>query len=237
MIALTLDIDWAPDFVIDWVAKKLIKSSVKATWFVTHACPAVDRLRKRPDLFELGIHPNFLPGSTHGSTTEEVLDYCMRLVPEARSMRTHGLVQSTQLLELVMTRTPIISDVSLFLPNAAGIRPVEYHWAGRKLIRLPYFWEDDFEMGRPNPCFEIGTILSKGAGLKIINFHPMHVYLNSNSMELYESVKEIKEDLFDLKEKDISSHINSGNGVQTMFSDTVKYLSIENTSMCLRDIN
>jgi len=36
MIALTLDIDWAPDWMIEKVAEMLLKYGVKATWFATH---------------------------------------------------------------------------------------------------------------------------------------------------------------------------------------------------------
>src|SRR4028119_935918 len=92
-VAITLDVDWAPDFVIDSVAETLRRARVKCTWFVTHPSPAVDRLRRHPELFELGVHPNFLPGSTQGATAADVLNYCRRLVPDARSMRTHSLVQ------------------------------------------------------------------------------------------------------------------------------------------------
>src|SRR5215467_8520985 len=95
---LTFDIDWAPDFMIDHVAGILVEARVRATWFVTHSSDAIDRLREHPDLFELGIHPNFLPGSSHGSSPQEVLQTCMTIVPEAQSFRTHSLVQSTPLL-------------------------------------------------------------------------------------------------------------------------------------------
>lgn len=70
--ALTIDIDWVPDWIIEEVASILIDHNVKATWFVTHASPAVDKLQQMPELFELGMHPNCLPGSTHGDTEDEV---------------------------------------------------------------------------------------------------------------------------------------------------------------------
>ena len=86
-LVLSFDIDWAPDFAIDAVAQKLISRSVKATWFVTHLSPAISRLAERPDLFELGIHPNFLPGSDHGGSPAEVLAFMNTLVPNAVSVR------------------------------------------------------------------------------------------------------------------------------------------------------
>lgn len=46
---LTLDIDWAPDFIIDEVVSILVKNNVKATWFITHNSPAIDRLRLFPE--------------------------------------------------------------------------------------------------------------------------------------------------------------------------------------------
>ena len=78
---ITLDIDWAPEVVIDWMAQVLIDANVRATWFVTHESQAVNRLRRRSDLFESGIHPNFMAGSSHGATPIAVLRHCLDLVP------------------------------------------------------------------------------------------------------------------------------------------------------------
>lgn len=72
---ITLDVDWAPDYMVDYVASILISHRVKATWFVTHESLSVWRLRKRNDLFELGVHPNFLTGSTHGNNSLDVLNH------------------------------------------------------------------------------------------------------------------------------------------------------------------
>ncbi|HET7110393.1 MAG TPA: hypothetical protein VFI41_05940, partial [Gemmatimonadales bacterium] len=36
-VGFTLDVDWAPDCVIDHVAEELRQAGVPATWFVTHA--------------------------------------------------------------------------------------------------------------------------------------------------------------------------------------------------------
>jgi hypothetical protein len=136
-VAITLDVDWAPDFAIDHAARLLVAHEVAATWFITHASAAVERLREHPELFELGIHPNFAAGSTHGRTPEAVLDHVLALVPEARAMRTHGLVQSSALLALVRAHTRIAVDASLFLPHADGLAPVEYPLETGTLRRVP----------------------------------------------------------------------------------------------------
>jgi hypothetical protein len=181
---ITLDVDWAPDFMIDEVAQALAARGVRATWFITHPSPAVDRLRERPDLFELGIHPNLLPGTTQGP---DPIAHCLELVPGARCARTHSLVQSTPLLEDLMA-AGIAVDVSLFLPRHEHLRPFEHFSAAGRIVRVPYVFEDDLEMARPEPCWDPEPLLA-GPGLKVFDFHPVHLCLNSSSFAPYAALK------------------------------------------------
>jgi hypothetical protein len=234
-IVLTFDVDWAPDFAIDFVAEQLLDRRLKATWFITHQSPALERLREHPELFELGIHPNFLPGSTHGPTPGEVLRYCMKLVPEATSLRTHGLYQSTPLLDEVLSNTPITRDVSLFLPHASLLQPVQYDWKGRTLLRIPYYWEDDLEMERGSPCWRLAD-LKTGQGLKVFDFHPIHVYLNSATMRSYTEVKQIAPGLDQVAQSDASGYIFDGEGTRTMFMEVIDHLAATGRSLRIKDI-
>jgi hypothetical protein len=236
-VVITVDIDWAPDFVIDSVAERLITYQVRATWFVTHASPAIERLRQYPDLFELGIHPNFLPGSTHGGTTETILTHCMRLVPTATSMRTHALIQSSPLLIKIMTQTPITTDVSLFLPYASFLHPVEFWWQHRRLVRIPYFWEDDLEMERFIPSWHLTPLLQIGEGLKIFDFHPIHIYLNSARMEPYQSLKQRVPRLVEATPSDVDGYIQADAGTNSLFTEIVEYLAVNGRSARIQDIN
>jgi hypothetical protein len=235
-IALTLDVDWAPDFMIDFAAEILIEHRVRATWFVTHDSPALTRLRQHSDLFELGIHPNFFPESSQGNTAEAVLRHCLELVPDAVSVRTHGLLQSTPLLAQIMDQTPVKSDCSLFVPHAVNLRPVEYQWAQRTLLRVPYFWEDDFEMERTTPCWQLRQLLAKGPGLKVFDFHPVHVYLNSRTMAAYRSLKERAPNLSESTPELAAAAIQSGAGSQTLFIELAKHLGETGRSLLMRDI-
>ncbi len=219
---ITLDIDWAPDYAIDFAASLLIETQVRATWFVTHDSPAVRRLRQHPHLFELGIHPNFLPGTTHGKTESEILSHCMEFAPQARVVRTHGLVQTSNLLEKVIDETPISVDVSLFLPHAAALEPVVYYWEnGKRLVRLPYMWEDDFEMVRPDGIWDLGRMIDRGTGLMIMDFHPIHVFLNSLTLATYRSVR-AQGRLADLSEEFVSGHIATGPGAGYAFRSAIE---------------
>ena len=230
---ITLDIDWAPDYAIDFAANLLIEAQVRATWFVTHNSPAVDRLRQHPHLFELGIHPNFLPGSTHGKTESEILSHCMGLVPQARTVRTHGLVQTSNLLESIIDETPVSVDVSLFLPHAAALSPVVYYWENHKrLVRLPYMWEDDFEIVRPDSIFDLAAMIDRGSGLMIMDFHPIHVFLNSVSLSTYRLLRAMGR-LEDLPEEVVRKHRNTGRGVDYAFAQLSSGCSASKLFFCM----
>jgi hypothetical protein len=230
---LTFDIDWAPDFAIDGLAETLIERRVKSTWFVTHHSPAVDRLRRRPDLFELGLHPNFLPLSTHGATPEEIISHCSQLVPDALSLRTHCLVQSTPLLRTIARTTRIQADVSLFLPGMSGLRPFEQRFGSRSLLRVPFVWEDDVEMDAPAPDWHPKSILELD-GLRVFNFHPIHVFLNSTQMDPYRELTLAGKLLPLTTESEAAPLRHHGEGTRTMLESVVEYLGSRPT-YCVRD--
>ena len=187
-LVLTLDVDWAPDFVIDEVAAVLTGHRVKATWFVTHQSAAIDRLRSHGDLFELGIHPNMLPGSTHGQSEDEVLSHVKEIVPDAVSMRTHGLYQTSTWLAKAARDYAIQIDASLFLPNTDHLAPHQLKWDEADLWRVPYYWEDDMEMFQDPPRWQLNALRSSAPGWKIFNFHPIHVVMNTQSFSTYKEL-------------------------------------------------
>lgn len=219
-VVLTFDLDWAPDFAIDSVADLLVERRTRATWLITHASPAVDRLRQHADLFELGIHPNFRSGSTHGSAIDSVLEHCMEIVPEAVSMRTHSLVQSTPLLARVVATTPIRTDASLLLPRVPGLRPFEQPYDGNVLLRVPFDWEDDVEMEFAAPRWDARAVLRE-PGMRTFNFHPMLVYLNARDMTPYRTVRSVGPRLDALHEVDARPYVTEGTGARTTLHELV----------------
>ncbi len=222
---ITIDIDWAPDAVVDAVAAVLIEHRVRATWFVTHAGASVERLREHDDLFELGSHPNFTAGSTHGVEPREVLRHCAELVPGARVMRTHGLHQSSGLLTLAQREIGVEIDASLFLPHTAGLAPIDLWTDAGRLIRVPYLWEDDAEMFRPAPIWRLEPLLALGDGLRVLDFHPIHVFLNSSSLAPYRALKARYPRFRDVAVGQIDDLVATGEGTATLFSAAVAFLA------------
>ena len=221
--AITIDLDWAPDYMIDPMAEALIQRGVRATWLITHASPSIEALRNRPDLFELGIHPNFQPGSTHGRTPKEVVDHCLRLVPSARCVRTHGLLQSTPLLHELGRRKGLQVDLSLFLRRLRYAAPLRFEYRDARLLRLPHIWEDDMEMASTDPNWQLAPILRLD-GLKVLAFHPVHVFLNCANGAAYDEFKRWKKTDAETV-SDARQLQTSGEGPATMFTEAADYLA------------
>jgi len=222
---ITLDVDWAPDWCIEYVSKILIDKKIKATWFITHDSPAIKKILNHPDLFELGIHPNFHANSTQGNNPREVMKTLMSIIPSAVSVRTHGLVQSTPLLKMMREEFNLKYDISILLYKCANISPhVIYTPEKKSIIRIPFFWEDDLEMFNPRPDFSFKSEKYPNHGLKIFNFHPIHIYLNSSSLELYNACKEKKLKLADLTAECADAFKNYDHGTLTMFNEMTDYL-------------
>lgn len=232
---LTLDVDWAPDFVIEDVANLLRQHRIRSTWFVTHASPAIDALADEPDLFELGIHPNFLPSSSHGETHDEVLDYCRSIVPGAVSCRTHALAQSAPILDALI-RHNVAIDVSLFLPDATHLTPTLYHSACGDLFRTPFFWEDCCESHRERPRWELKEIDVDSPGLKIFSFHPMHLFLNSESMARYRRLTGTHSPLSELDEDQLRPLVNQGLGARSLFLELASWMHATRKHGQIRDL-
>lgn len=220
---LTLDIDWAPDWMIDRVAEILTDNAVKATWFATHASPAVDRLKQRTDLFEIGIHPNCLPGSTHGNTEDETLSHMKALFPDADIMRTHGLYQSTAFLIKAATQFGIRIDVSLLLCRAPHLSCHCIRRSGMELWRVPFVWEDDIEMFEKSPIWSISDPGLDTPGLKVFDFHPVHILLNTIDIRGYDRLKE-SVPISNWTSDQVLSHRADGPGPASLFQEIVQRL-------------
>lgn len=215
--AITFDVDWAPDWVVEDCVDMCVSRNIPVTVFVTHQSSILKDLLTDSNI-EVGIHPNFLQGSSHGSTIVEVLDYCMDLVPTAKSMRTHGLVQTTQLFGTIADcYTSIEIDVSLFLPNHPFLEPVNmYYGASERCIkRIPYFWEDDCFAMDPNHSWDLSVPILKAPGYQVFDFHPIHVAANMSSLKGYNRLKRIKK-VVDFSRKDVASICNYKAGCKTL---------------------
>lgn len=193
-VFLTFDIDWANDDVLNDTIAIMERAETAATWFVTHDTAVLNRLRANPR-FELGIHPNFnflLEGDPrNGRNAREVIERLMEIVPEAKSVRSHSMTQSSGLLELFKS-AGLTHDVNHFVPHYTGIELTPWQlWNG--LCRVPYCWEDDVnilyaELGLSDKS-PTAIALASEVGFRVFDFHPIHVFLNTESLDRYERTR------------------------------------------------
>lgn len=194
-IFLTFDIDWAHDDILMDTITLISKASVAATWFVTHETLMLKNIRKIPHQ-ELGIHPNFnllFDGFFDKSLdVKNITKNLLNIVPEAKSIRSHSMTQSSRLLDMFKDMG-LTHEVNHFIPHHTGIELSPWIlW--NYLCKVPYFWEDDVHIlyesigiAQKNPV-ELAT-KKKGGELKVFDFHPIHVFLNTESLDRYERTR------------------------------------------------
>jgi hypothetical protein len=221
---LSIDIDWAHDNVLLDMIEIVEKYSVPTTWFVTHETPLLERLRSNPD-FELGIHPNFnflLNGDSRaGRDAAEVLNRLMVIVPEAKSVRSHSTTQSSILLDL-FSKNNLTHECNSFIPAHSCIELKPWSlWSG--ITRIPYFWEDDVHLlyeshGIPqkNP---IELVTSMPGAVKVFDFHPIHVFLNTKSLDHYELTRP-----FHKKPNQLIKYRDAGYGTRSRLIQLLEHL-------------
>ena len=215
---LTFDVDWASDKVLSFTLDILEKYSIKATFFITHETTLIKRMADNPNI-EVGIHPNFnhlLDGDArYGKNMAEVLKNFKKLSLNSCSVRSHSMVQGTQLLEL-FEKHKLVFDCNHFIPYDAGIELKPWFFWNNTIIKVPYFWEDDVHCRHGwewNP-----QIYAKAKGIKVFDFHPIHIYLNTEHLDRYHQAKE-----FHAKPYKLSSLINKKHyGTRNFLLDLIK---------------
>ena len=198
-VFLTFDIDWCSDFVLSSTLDLIENYDISATFFVTHHTTLLERMRENPKI-ELGIHPNFNPllegDFRYGKNAREVVEYYMNIVPDAVSVRSHSMTQNSRLLD-IFSEFDLKYDCNHFIPYNSGIvlRPWR-HW-NNKLLKVPYFWEDDVHCLYKDK-WDRAKIINVN-GLKVFDFHPIHIYLNTFDLENYKKSKAYMNDSTSLK--------------------------------------
>jgi len=183
MIYLSFDQDWAPEWATRELAELLIGAGQKATFFVTHPCPALEDLRES-GYVELGWHPNFLPGSSQGENLDEILDTLARWVPEAQGVRAHCLIQGTPHL-LAYKQRNLSYEASDLRDGLHDLKPF-MSWTG--LVQLAAFFEDDVYLHRGLPLV-FDALEHRREGMKIFSFHPVLLALNCSDLRKYQDLK------------------------------------------------
>lgn len=185
-IFLTLDMDWCEDEIIEDTINLL--GATKATWFVTHSSGLLPKMAANKS-FELGIHPNFNPSIMGQNDVVEsgveILESLLKILPGAKSVRGHSIT-SNSWLSGKYWEYGLTHESNTYIPFHSGIKLAPFqHWTG--LISVPYFWEDDLDCNKITEYFAHSSVFAKH--LQIYDFHPIHIFLNTECLHRYERTR------------------------------------------------
>ena len=236
MIHLSFDQDWAPAWATEALIRHVVDAKQVGTLFVTNACSSLDLARASG--FELGWHPNFLPGSSHGESIDEVLDFMTALVPEAVGVRAHCLVRGTPYMVAYRDRG-LRYEASDLMDGVDGLEPFR-SWTG--LWRLPIWLEDDVSLERGLRFFFTESELA-GEGLQVVNIHPVLHALNCTELAQYQDLKahlaKTGVSLTQATQEDFASFVQSDRpGVRDLLDELLGHMQRheERAGGCLKDL-
>ncbi len=212
----TTDIEWAPEWAIEDLFALADEHGVRLTPFVTHRSKHLAQRFADAAPGAVGLHPNFLPGSTHGNTVPVVIDHVTKLWPSAHSFRSHCFYDETRMDRQMAARGfTYDSNLCAFLqPGLVPLRTVT------PIVRFPVFWEDDLHSGAGLP-WTVAAIEAelRSPGLKIFNVHPLRVALNVPDEGFLEATRT----RFEAPMVDLKQQAFRGPGTRTLLAELFAY--------------
>ena len=213
---LTFDVDWAHDDVIYDTLNLVDRYSVKTTWMMTHSTDIEFNIRKSGH--EIGIHPNFNPllmgDSSNGISAEHIVVDLLTKFPESKVVRSHSVVQSSRLSHLFY-RLGLRFESNDYLPSRA-FESIHPFISEIGITKIPYFFSDELT------CLADYTNLPElclRGGLKVFDFHPIHVFLNTESLDRYEFTRP-----FHRKPKELIKYRYDGFGTRSRLIELLEFL-------------
>lgn len=214
--ALTCDIDWAPEYAIEYVAHKAAEFGHTITFFSTHDS---DFCKTPPTHCEIGLHPDCTRPARND--WDEEIARLKAIYPGALGMRAHTNLFGQRTAEAA-ARAGLLYDVSYLLWN----RPLCQAWrdyAG--LVRFTYHWEDGTHWYMNRPLNWEGIDLDS-PGLKIFNVHPISIYLNSPTAPHCRAVQTRYRDLTSAPKSEVDASINrTERGIGDLWLDLLETLA------------
>lgn len=230
-IAITIDLDWASDAVLEYALKPIIKRLIPLTIFVTHNSDWLHYNTSNNPLIELEIHPNFCLNSSHGATFADVIKYCDSFNTEKIGFRCHKYYDVNEINEHYVAAG--YKYTSNICTNLEYVKPF-YNRVG--LLSIPIFMEDGGFL-LLNNHLSIETIVNKMplSGTLVFLFHPMHLAFNSSN---FNTMKHLKasltvEEYQNLLLPAIEMKRNSTYGINTLFWELIEWSKKNNVELVL----
>jgi hypothetical protein len=186
LFTFTSDQDWTPAWAADDLLSHLRKAQIPVHVFRTNLCPVFDAAAETGEITQ-GWHPNFLPGSSHGRQTSEVIDYMRANFPRCRTVRSHTFFENSAAWQ-ALASAGIVADSQVATLYQENLVPL-LHWSG--LLRFPVYFMDDVFFLHEAPSLSLGALQNTlfTPGLKILNVHATYFACNVPSQAYYEEIR------------------------------------------------
>jgi hypothetical protein len=207
-IVIFFAIDWATDDVIEYAIDQLARYSVKASFYATHESECLKSLDR--EQYEIGIHPNF----DNSTDYDRIIKELKSIYPDSIGVCSHSLHQSSRLLH-TFDANGLKYELNTFIPMQQDLAPF---WRIRDIMSIPHYWGDDRHFSM-HADYDLRSLKLGGRGLKLIGFHPIHVFMNTNSDRHYLEYKPFYKDTVSLKQ-----YRNTEKGIGSLFIDLVNYI-------------
>lgn len=213
-VYLTFDLDWCHEEVLADTLDLIETYDATGTFFCTDRPQSLDLLRGNSRA-ELGIHPNFRPlfsgNPLEQSSAEAILDSMLELVPEGKSVRSHSLISGSNLTALFASRG-LTHESNMKIPLESGCHALPFrNFAGT--ITCPFHWGDYTDLGER-------LVPGRGASYLMVNFHPIHIFLNTENLVRYELSRP-----FHFEPKLLRQRRYAGYGVRSQFIELLESLA------------
>ena len=197
-IYMTFDMDWASDDLLKYFYELICSLDIRGTLNVTNDSYMLDKIRAEGRL-ELGIHPNFnrmLCGEEKSGNVGTIVDELKKIVPEAVTARSHSLVTGSCIDKCFWDcGIKFVSNYFYCPSEDMRIRCFKDYLG---LIHIPYVFADDiFMISRTKRMMD--DYLDKFDVPLVFNFHPIHLFLNTEDIGRYAAAKKYYKEYLQLK--------------------------------------
>ena len=215
---ITIDTDWASDYVIEYTLNYFESRSIPITLFSTHDSPY---LRTAVNNHEVGLHPFFGQNSDHGINIESVTKKILSVPHNIKAFRCHRFETSNSTQEAMVDAGMIAC--SNVCTNLETLSPfIERNG----ILEVPIFFEDGGYLRREHPLNNRSLInlgLAK-PGIRIFTLHPMHFCLNSPSFTFMRNIKDSlgRRGLKTLNSDRVRELTHRGEGIADFVKETIE---------------
>lgn len=211
--AITLDTDWTPEHGLEMVLDRFFED-LPVTIFATGPYSFL----KEGELVEVGIHPNY-----EQKSLRDAFEPLMSIFPSATGHRAHSL-HYTERLRPLFDEYGILYDSAFMHYFQPNVHPC---LIGREVMELPQYFMDMFHMemcrGKgPAETWDIDRVDFEAPGLRIFNFHPVHLLLNTGTEQDYLANKRHYQEPAQLVDA-----ANQGEGTATFLTALVQRLKLK----------